>query len=217
GEFIAVAERSGAMRDIGRWVTSEACRMATPWFRRESGGLEWISVNVSPAQLADPALIDDVRAALGSSGLPPHQLVLELTESGLMASPERARTFLSAVRALGVRVAVDDFGTGTSSLSNLEQFPIDILKVDTTLVKSATARGELSAVARTILDLSRNLHVLAIAEGIESAEQAQTFMERACRLGQGFLFARPMPPEDFEAFIRTHAAAGVDVSLIGSA
>ena len=217
GEFIAAAERSGAMRDIGRWVTSEACRLAAPWVAQDRPGLDWISVNVSAVQLADPGLIDDVRAALESSGLVPHQLVLELTEAGLMTAPEKARAFLTAVRALGVRIAVDDFGTGYSSLSNLEQFPIDILKVDTSVVNSASARGELSAVARTILDLSRNLHVQAIAEGIERAEQAQTFMERACRLGQGFLFARPMPPDDFEVYIHTHAAAGTDVTLVGSA
>jgi EAL domain-containing protein (putative c-di-GMP-specific phosphodiesterase class I) len=217
GEFIAAAERSGTMRDIGRWVFAEACRLAAPWFGDGRAALEWISVNVSSVQLADASLIDDVRAALDASGLAPNQLVLELTESSLMTAPGKARTFLTTVRALGVRIAVDDFGTGYSSLSNLEQFPIDILKVDTSVVNSASARGELSAVARTILDLSRNLHVQAIAEGIERAEQAQTFMERECTLGQGFLFAHPMPPEAAEAFIREHAAAVTDVTLVGSA
>lgn len=217
GEFITAAERSGAMRDIGRWVIAEACRLASPWFRDGGPPLDWISVNVSAVQLTDAALIEDVRAALESSGLAPHQLVLELTESGLMIAPEKARTFLTAARELGVRIAVDDFGTGYSSLSNLEQFPIDILKVDTSVVNSASARGELSAVARTILDLSRNLHVQAIAEGIERVEQAQTFLERECRLGQGFLFARPLPPDDFEAFAQKHASAGTDVTLVGSA
>lgn len=217
GEFIAAAERSGAMKEIGRWVLAEACRAAAPWFQAGGPSLDWISVNVSAVQLSDAALIDDVRAALESSGLVPHQLVLELTESGLMTAPDKARALLSAARELGVRIAVDDFGTGYSSLSNLEQFPIDILKVDTSVVNSASARGELSAVARTILDLSRNLHVQAIAEGIERAEQAQTFMERECRLGQGFLFARPMPPDDFAAFIQKHATAGADVTLVGSA
>ena len=217
GEFIAAAERSGAMKDIGRWVLTESCRLASAWFGDDGSGLDWISVNISAVQLGDPALIDDVRGALATGGLAPHQLVLELTEAGLMTAPDKVGAFLSAVRAIGVRIAVDDFGTGYSSLSNLEQFPIDILKVDTSVVNSASARGELSAVARTILDLSRNLHVQAIAEGIERTEQAETFMERECRLGQGFLFARPMPPEEFELFIRSHAPAGADVTLVGSA
>ena len=217
GEFIASAERSGAMKDIGRWVLAEACRLARPWFQEGAPALDWISVNISTVQLTGAALIDDVRAALQTSGLQPHQLVLELTESGLMTAPDRARAFLIAARELGVRIAVDDFGTGYSSLSNLEQLPIDILKVDTSVVNTASARGELSAVAQTILDLSRNLHVQAIAEGIERAEQAQTFMERECRLGQGFLFARPLPPDDFTAFIQKHAPAGADVTLVGSA
>ena len=217
GEFIAAAERSGALRDIGHWVFTEACRLARPWFRDGSTALDWISVNVSPVQLADPSLIDDVRAALDASGLTPNQLVLELTESCLMTAPEKARTFLTAMRALGVRIAVDDFGTGYSSLSNLEQFPIDILKVDTSVVNSASARGELSAVARTILDLSRNLHVEAIAEGIERAEQAQPFMERECELGQGFLFAPPMAPDDVEAFIHKHSRPNAEITLVGSA
>lgn len=217
GEFITAAERSGTMRDIGRWVLGEACRLASPWFCEGGPALDWISVNISAVQLADVALIADVSAALESSGLAPHQLVLELTESGLMSAHDKARAFLAAVRDLGVRIAVDDFGTGYSSLSNLEQFPIDILKVDTSVVNSASARGELSAVARTILDLSRNLHVQAIAEGIERVEQAQTFMERECRLGQGFLFARPLPPDDFEEYIQKHAPAGTDVTLVGSA
>ena len=217
GDFIASAERSGAMRDIGRWVLAEACRLAGPWFNHTGPSLDWISVNISAVQLSDAALIDDVRAALDASALAPHRLVLELTESGLMTAPGKATGFLTAARELGVRIAVDDFGTGYSSLSNLEQFPIDILKVDTSVVNSASERGELSAVARTILDLSRNLHVQAIAEGIERAEQAQTFAERECRLGQGFLFAKPLPPGDFEAFVHAHARDGAHVTLVGSA
>ncbi|MBV8528189.1 MAG: EAL domain-containing protein [Candidatus Dormibacteraeota bacterium] len=184
---------------------------------RRGPALDWISINISAVQLTDLALIADVSAALESSELAPHQLVLEMTETALMTAPDKARTFLTAARELGVRIAVDDFGTGYSSLSNLEQFPIDILKVDTSVVNSASARGELSAVARTILDLSRNLHVQAIAEGIERADQAQTFMERECRLGQGFLFSRPLPPDEFEAYIHKHAPAGADVTLVGSA
>ena len=205
--FIPIAERSGLIVSIGRWVLAEACRLALAWFEESpQGTLEWISVNISAQQLVDDELLNDVTAALASSGLPGERLVLEITESGLMSAPARITELLQSIRRLGVRIALDDFGTGYSSLSYLESFPIDILKVDRSFLDGRDG-DELSVLAKTIVDLSHNLNVPAIAEGVERRSQADSLIARHCEMGQGFLFARPMPAEDVATYLAEHDLA----------
>jgi diguanylate cyclase (GGDEF)-like protein/PAS domain S-box-containing protein len=208
--FIPIAEASGQMVSIGRWVLREACSLAQQWFSEVPTGstLEWISVNVSALQLADAVLIEDVADALRAAGLTANHLVVELTEGRLLKNTVHLSGLLTSLRALGVRIALDDVGTGYSSLSFLEKFPVDILKVDRAFVEATTAGGGLSVLARSIVDLSRGLHVQAIAEGIERADQARSFLAQGCALGQGFLFARPMPATDVAAYLSARQPSG---------
>ncbi len=185
--FIALAEESGLIVPIGRWVLQAACAALVEW-QRVSPGLR-MAVNLSSVQLADPELLDDVAAAIAISGIRPGELTLELTESALAASDAAAR--LAALRALGVQVAVDDFGTGYSSLSYLRRLEIDCVKIDRSFVAGVSSRGQDAALVRSIVELAHALDLQVIAEGIEVPGEAEVLRESGCRLGQGFLFAGP--------------------------
>jgi diguanylate cyclase (GGDEF)-like protein/PAS domain S-box-containing protein len=185
--FIGLAEESGLIVPIGRWVLHEACAALAAW-QRAAPGLR-MAVNISSVQLADPALLDDVAAAIASSGIRPGELTLELTESALAANDAAAR--LAALRGLGVEVAVDDFGTGYSSLSYLRRLEIDCVKIDRSFVAGISSRGQDAALVRSIVELAHALDLQVIAEGIEVAGEAEVLRESGCRLGQGFLFAGP--------------------------
>jgi EAL domain-containing protein (putative c-di-GMP-specific phosphodiesterase class I) len=185
--FIALAEESGLIVPIGRWVLHEACAALAGW-QRHAPGLR-MAVNLSSVQLADPQLLDDVAAAIGSSGIRPGDLTLELTESALAANDAASR--LAALRGLGVQVAVDDFGTGYSSLSYLRRLEIDCVKIDRSFVAGISARGQDAALVRSIVELAHALDLQVIAEGIEVAGEADVLRESGCRLGQGFLFDGP--------------------------
>jgi EAL domain-containing protein (putative c-di-GMP-specific phosphodiesterase class I) len=161
-----------------------------------------MAVNVSARQLAADDLVDHVGEALGGSGLEPGSLVLELTETSLIRDAAEVTARLHELRALGVRLAVDDFGTGYSSISHLRQFPIDILKIDRSFVDTINDGEELPAIVRGLLDLSRTLQLETVAEGIESDVQLQRLRKEQCVLGQGFLFARPLPADEAEALLR---------------
>ncbi len=204
--FVPLAERAGLMRPIGTWVLEEACGKAARWFAEmPDTTLEWISVNISADQLVDGELVGEVEAALAASGLAAHHLVLEITESALVRDTKHVAALLARLRSIGVRVAIDDFGTGYSSLSYLSDLPVDILKVDRSFVEGTSENGRLSVLASTILDLTRNLHVTAIAEGVERIEQVRSFMAGQCELGQGFLFARPMRDGAVYEYLAAHA------------
>ncbi len=187
--WIDLAEESGDIVAIGRWVLREACRQARDWQIRLSRPDLRISVNLSARQFREHDIVATVRAALDETGLPGQSLMLEITESGLMRRTQSTIARLDALRALGVRLALDDFGTGYSSLSYLERFPIDTLKIDRTFVSTS---GLVSPVARAIVDLGRTLGLEVIAEGIEQVDQARWLADLGCRYGQGYLFARPM-------------------------
>jgi len=199
--FIPIAERTGVIADIGRWVLGEACIAAQEWRDAGAGDL-WVSVNASALQLREPGFVDDVWMALDVAKLPPEALIVELTESVLAGEHHAVVENLRALRDRGVRVAVDDFGTGYSSFSYLQSFPFDLLKVDRAFVDGAQQDGTLSLLARTILDLCHNLHVAAIAEGIERPEQAASLAAAGCEYGQGYYFARPMPHQRALAYLR---------------
>jgi diguanylate cyclase (GGDEF)-like protein len=199
GQWIDLAEETGDIVPIGRWVLREASRQVRDWQLRLGRPDLRISVNLSARQFREHDIVATIRSVLDETGLAPGSLMLEITESGLMRRTQATISRLDALRALGVHLAIDDFGTGYSSLSYLERFPIDILKIDRSFVSGSTEGG--SAIARAVVDLGRTLNIQVIAEGIERPEQARWLMELGCRYGQGYLFARPMGAAAAEALL----------------
>lgn len=196
-EFIPLAEESGRILDLGRWILEAACRQSRAWQTAlDLPGLS-ISVNLSGRQLAADSLVADVARVLADTGLQAGSLTLEITESVLVEDVGAAIEALKALKALGVRIAVDDFGTGYSSLSYLRQFPVDALKVDRSFVVGLGGSGasDASGLVRSILNLCSTLGLEAVAEGIETPEQREALLRLGTRLGQGYLFARPMTAE----------------------
>ncbi|MGD0393386.1 MAG: bifunctional diguanylate cyclase/phosphodiesterase [Acidimicrobiales bacterium] len=206
--FIPIAEETGFIVPLGRWVLAEACEQLAAWDTAAHEDLS-LSVNLSRRQLMSPHLSDEVRTALALSGIRPHQLILEITESVLMEDPERATLALSELREMGIRIAVDDFGTGYSSLSHLQRFPVDILKIDKSFIDPLVGVDSGStALITAIIGLARNLGLDVIAEGIEHESQLHRLIDLGCSQGQGFLMARPLDKDAAEFLIST-ATAGV--------
>jgi diguanylate cyclase (GGDEF)-like protein/PAS domain S-box-containing protein len=203
-QFIPIAEDSGLIVPIGRWVLREGCRHARR-MRDELGSDAGVtmSINLSIKQLQHSDIVADVRDALTDAGVEPEILTLEITETVLMADTELAVRRLLELKELGVRLALDDFGTGYSSLSYLSRFPVDILKMDRSFL-SEGATPEASGLATAVLALGATLSLEVVAEGIELSEQWQTLRSLGCKLGQGFLFARPMDADTSLAFLTEH-------------
>jgi diguanylate cyclase (GGDEF)-like protein len=199
--FIPLAEETGLIVDIGRWVIRAACRQLARWRERLEPGMV-MSVNLSARQLADAGLVGDVRAALEANRLPAEALVVEVTESALLMDGDDALANLVALRAMGIRVAIDDFGTGYSSLSYLGRLPVDILKVDRAFVSRLDSEEEARPLAAVVVRLGETLGLETIAEGIETPQQLAALRRLGCALGQGFLFARPATARAFEAAVR---------------
>ncbi|HEY0970322.1 MAG TPA: EAL domain-containing protein [Gemmatimonadales bacterium] len=198
--FIPVAEESGLIIPLGRWVLREACRQAAGWLPIVGEGFT-VSVNVSGRQLQHPTLVHDVKDALASSGLPASALVLEITETALVQDAPSVTRRLGELKELGVRIAIDDFGTGYSSLGYLQRLPVDVLKIDRTFITNVGGEGHDTALARTILALGDTLSLRCVAEGIEDAHQHAHLRELGCELGQGFLFSRPVSAEEVEGLL----------------
>ncbi len=207
-DFIPLAEENGLILELGRWILESACRQARAW--QEATGHETlsISVNLSGRQIVDPDLAADVGRILAESGLAPPTLTLEMTESVLVQDVEATMGTLRALKALGVRLAIDDFGTGYSSLSYLRQFPIDILKIDRSFISSLDGSTDSMALVRSILNLSSTLRLETVAEGIEESEQREVLRELGAQQGQGYLFARPMAPDDMGELLADSATTG---------
>jgi diguanylate cyclase (GGDEF)-like protein len=191
--FIPLAEESGLIVPIGRWVLHEACREAAGWCAE--GRRLGISVNVSARQLGRSAFSEDVESALRESGLDPSLLTLEITETTLMRDVPGAAARLTAIKELGVRVAIDDFGTGYASLSNLQQMPVDVLKIDRSFVAALGDGGHSRELLEAILGVGQALSLRVVAEGIEVQSQMTALEEMGCEMAQGFLMGRPSPPE----------------------
>ncbi|WP_433058822.1 putative bifunctional diguanylate cyclase/phosphodiesterase [Dactylosporangium sp. CS-033363] len=203
-DCIPVAEETGLIVPIGAWVLERACRDARGWHERFGTS---ITVNVSVRQLAEPGFADEVLAILGRTGLPAAALVLEITESVFAGDAEALPAALARLRARGIRIAIDDFGTGYSSLSYLTQLPVDILKIDRSFVPTGSDSGVDQAFTRAVLQLGSSRSLPAIAEGIETAEQAEVLHALGCRLAQGYHFAKPGPVPHLEAaFARLNPA-----------
>ena len=200
-EFIPFAEESGLIVPIGRWVLREGCRQARV-FRDQSTGATapTVGINLSVKQLFHNDIVADVSSALADAGLEPEALTLEITESVMMTDTELAVSRLTELRALGIRLAMDDFGTGYSSLSYLSLFPLDILKMDRSLL-AAGASPVTSGLATAVLGIGETFALEVVAEGIEYSEQSTTLRELGCETGQGFFFARPMKPEQLLEFL----------------
>ncbi len=196
---IPLAEETGLIIPIGRWVLQEACREARRW-RRPDGQQPWISVNLSARQFQEIGLVSDVQEALSAGGLRASDLVLEITESSLMQDSEATIDRLDRLKRLGVRLAVDDFGTGYSSLDYLRRFPIDILKIDRSFVSGVDGDVKESTLCRAIVALGNSLGMETLAEGIETSGQLGALRSLGCELGQGFLFARPLEADAVTRF-----------------
>ncbi|HVG46459.1 MAG TPA: EAL domain-containing protein [Longimicrobium sp.] len=192
-EFIAMAEETGAIVQLGEWVVREACRQLAAW-RAELGVAIAVSVNLSARQIAQPGLVEVVRAALEAAGLAPADLKLEITESALLETAA-AESVLAELRALGVEMQLDDFGTGYSSLSALHRLPMQALKVDRTFVSRMEAGSASSQLVRTIALMARGMELTVIAEGVETAAQLAEVREIGCDYAQGYLISRPLPAD----------------------
>jgi diguanylate cyclase (GGDEF)-like protein len=204
--FIAVAERNGLIGELGRGVLRTACAQAARWRAEIPGGEALtMSVNVSARQIAHGELFGEVREALHDTGLPPHALTIEVTESALMEESDAPGAVLATLRTLGTRVVLDDFGTGQSSLSYLRRFPIDGIKLDRSFVDGFSLPGAIEVV-EAIIRLGASLGLSLTAEGVETMEQADRLRTLQCRLGQGYLLARPLPAADATALLTRRLA-----------
>ncbi|MCU1676785.1 MAG: putative signaling protein [Frankiales bacterium] len=198
--FIPMAEETGLINRIGRWALQTACREAATWPVGDGVPMS-IHVNFSGAQLLNPGVVDEVQSILAETGLAPHLLTIEMTESVLMNDNATVAAQLSGLKALGLRVAIDDFGTGYSGLSYLDRLPVDVLKVDKAFVDKLVAGGSRPALARAVVGLADMLGLDVVAEGIETTEQRTQLVGMGCRAGQGYYFSRPLPAESMRSVI----------------
>lgn len=190
--FIPIAEETGAILDIGAWVLREACREAASWQQPLM-----IAINVSAVQIHNANFVQLVHQTLLETGLPPHRLELEITETALVRDLNRALTTLRQIKALGIRIAMDDFGTGYSSLSNLRAFPFDKIKIDRSFIASVHSNDQAATIVRAVLGLGRGLGLPVLAEGVETGEELKFLQSEACDEVQGYLVGRPSAIEEF--------------------
>ena len=195
-EFVSIAEDTGIICELGAWALQEALGELRRWI--DDGVVPpttTTSVNVSPRQIIDPNFTQIVRDALDSTGISPHLLWIEMTESMMLDEPERAQLTLRQIRAMGVRLALDDFGTGYSSLSLLQQFPIQRIKIDRAFVQGIAERSNDRSLVRTIIAMAQSMGLDLVAEGVETVHQLQSLRDLGCNKAQGYLISHPVPPD----------------------
>src|SRR6266705_1728958 len=202
-QFIPLAEETGLIVPLGKWVLHTACAQSVAWLREGLPPLH-MAVNLSARQFADEDLVEDIAAALESTGLQPELLELELTESMVIQNTERAGRVLAEIKKMGVRLAIDDFGVGYSSLTHLKRFPIDTLKVDRSFIRDLPQNAEDKALTEAIIAMGKSLNLTVVAEGVETQEQQTFLRDRACDEMQGFFFSKPIPSGEFAELLRMH-------------
>jgi predicted signal transduction protein with EAL and GGDEF domain len=213
GKFITVAEETGLIVPIGKLVLEKACADAARWHRDPDAETKLVlNVNLSGKQLQRADIVDQVRDALDKTGFDPTYLKLEITESTLMSDVEQTTEKLHALRKLGIKIAIDDFGTGYSSMSTLNSLPVDTVKIDRSFIAPIVEHEEAAAIVSAIVMLSRSLSLDVTAEGIETPEQVSRLQGLGCNLGQGYLFAKPLPASELESRLKS----GLD-SFVGAA
>ena len=200
GEFIPLAEELGLIEAIGEWVLDELLRQHLEW--REQGLEIPVGYNLSPRQLWSARLADRVLDKLRTAGVDPQAITMEITESTAMTDPERTQRILSELHAWGLPLAIDDFGTGYSSLARLKHMPVDVLKIDRSFVRDVDRDRDLAGMVRAMIQLSQSLGMMPLAEGIETPGEYVFLRSNGCRLAQGFLFSRPVPPAEIPALVR---------------
>jgi diguanylate cyclase len=207
--FIPLADETGLITDIGDWVLYAACNQTRAWHEMGFKHLT-IAVNVSAVQFGQRRLLAHVAKVLADTGLPPHALVLEITESVLMDDAGANVSTLAELKRMGIRIAMDDFGTGYSSLSYLKRFPIDILKIDKSFMRDVALEGDDAAIVRAITALGKSLRLTLIAEGVETMDQVRFLANEKCDHVQGYYFSKPVPAEDVENLLRAGRVFGAE-------
>lgn len=203
-QFIPMAEETGLIVPIGRWVLQTACAQNVAWQRAGFPSM-CMAVNVSARQFSDEFLLEDIKAALDRTGMAPELLELELTESMVIQNPERGIQILKEIKKLGVRIAIDDFGTGYSSLAQLKNFPIDTLKVDRSFIRDIPSNREDNTMTMAIIAMGKSLGLTVVAEGVETEAQQTFLSDNACDETQGFYFSKPVDPKEFETLWINHS------------
>ena len=199
--FIPLAEETGLIVPIGVWVLHEACHQARAWQKEKPEAIR-VAINLSPQQFREPGLSETVRRILGETGLDPHLLDIELTESVLAGNSDSVAGVLGELEQLGIQISIDDFGTGYSSLSHLKRFPVDVLKIDQSFVRDCTTDPDDAAIVQAIITMAHALGIQTIAEGVETKEQLEFLRRNGCDAMQGFYFSRPVPAEEITRMLR---------------
>ena len=199
GEFITAAERSGLVSEISRQVLASSARQWQVWNRQ--GITLDIAVNLSAVDLLDLALVAEIAALLDESGMPPEHLVLEITERTLLQDEQQAHTVLTQLNAIGIRVSIDDYGTGYSSLASLRQLPIQEVKIDRCFVTGIPTDTSNDAIVRSTIDLAHALGAIVVAEGVETTSELQRLADTDCDLAQGYLIGRPLPADELAQLV----------------
>jgi diguanylate cyclase (GGDEF)-like protein len=211
-DFIPIAEETGLIVPIGRWVLNQACQDMAAWRERHPDRPLYSHVNVSVNQMQ--SILDDTRRALATTGAAPSSIVLEITESVMVHDTDTVVACLKELKALGVRLSLDDFGTGYSSLSYLRRLPIDLLKIDKAFVSGIAGDAEESSLGRAVVHIAKTLDLETAAEGIETTEELDVLRSLGCRFGQGFLFSRPVPLAELEQLLGAPAKSGVPATAV---
>jgi EAL domain-containing protein (putative c-di-GMP-specific phosphodiesterase class I) len=209
-QFIPVAEETGLIVPIGKWVLQTACLQNVAWARAGLPRLR-IAVNLSARQFSDERLLQDITSILDSTGMQASLLEIEIHESLLIHDIEKTLRILTELKAMGVKIAIDDFGTGYSSLSTLQQFPLDTIKIDRSFIRDLAARGDDGSLTAAIIAMGKTLSLTVVAQGVETKEQAEFLREHACDEFQGFYFNRPLSARQFTELLQAQASDATQV------